>query len=228
MGGYRELGFATQLLLYCLDDVVRHEWFPIVLSYIPIRHKAGFAPQVTGELAAVVVLHNDRAARAFEDVENCVAVQRHEPANLELIGRNALLSKDLAGLLNHSLGRSPADQSDIGVARAPQHGRRHRGFNAGDLPHALFHHGAALRRIGKFIADQDAIFIVFVTCRRVGVPRNARDGTGGNAAFCDLVPLVDTVAIWPGGSCGDQFSTINDGGKVQVFRIDTEPAFRQQ
>src|SRR5712691_1438380 len=225
---YRELGFANKLFLYCFDDVVWHEWFPIVLSYIPIRHEAGFAAQVASELAAVVVLYDDRAPRAFEDVQNRVAVQRHEPADLELVGRNALLGEDLTGLLNHSLGRAPADQRDIGIARTPQLGRGNRDLDAGNLPHALFHHGAALCRIREFVADQDAIFIVFVTCRRVRVARNARDGARGNTAFCNLVPLVDAVAIGPRGGCGDQFPAIDDGDKVQVFRIDTEPAFRQQ
>src|SRR5258708_24348771 len=116
---YRELGFATQLFLYCFDDVVRHEWFPILLSYVSISHEAGFPSQVAGELAAVVVLHNDCVPRVFQNFENRVAMQRHEPADLELVGRNALLGEDFAGLLDHAHGRSPADQRDIGIARAP-------------------------------------------------------------------------------------------------------------
>src|SRR5229473_2330158 len=106
MCGYREFGLATQLFFYRFDNVVGHEGFPIVLSDMPVRHEAGLAAQVAGKLAAVVVLDNNRMPRAFEDVENRVSVQRHEPANLELIGRNALLGEDLAGLLDHSLGRS--------------------------------------------------------------------------------------------------------------------------
>src|SRR5258708_38397539 len=102
MCGYRELGLSTQLFFYRFDNVVGHERFPVVLSDIPVRYEAGLAAQVAGELAAVVVLHNNRMPRAFEDVLNRVAVQRYEPANLELIGRNALLGADLAGLLDHS------------------------------------------------------------------------------------------------------------------------------
>src|SRR5260370_13432249 len=127
MGGYREFGFACQLFVYCFDDVVWHEWFSIVLSYIPIGHEAGFASQIAGERAELVVLDDDRVPRVFQNVENRVAVEWYEPADLKLIGRNALLGEDLTGLLNHSLRRSPADQRDLGIARAPQHGWRHGG-----------------------------------------------------------------------------------------------------
>src|SRR5260370_10411197 len=91
---YGELGLAIQLFSYRFDNVVGHEGFPIVLADAPVRHEAGFAAQVAGELAAVVVFHDDRVPRASEDVQNCVAVQRHEPADLELIGWNALLCED--------------------------------------------------------------------------------------------------------------------------------------
>src|SRR5258708_2606387 len=99
---YRQLGFATQLFLYCFDDVVRHKWFPVVLADVSIGHEAGFAPQVAGELAAVVVLDDDRVPRAFQNLENRRAVQRHQPADLELIGGNALLSQDFAAFLTPS------------------------------------------------------------------------------------------------------------------------------
>ncbi len=85
MSGHRELGFALQLFLHCFHDVMGHERFPIVLSDISVGHEAGFASQVSGELAAVVVLHNDRVPGMFEEVQNCIAVERHKPADLELI-----------------------------------------------------------------------------------------------------------------------------------------------
>src|SRR5580704_10489702 len=163
MCGDGELGLATQLFLYRFDDVVGHEWLPIVLSDVAVRHEAGFAAQVACELAAVVVLHNDRVARAFEGVQDCVAVQRNEPTDLELTRRNAVLGEDLASLLDHSIGRSPANQRDLGITWSPHYRRRNRSFNSANLPHALFHHGAALGWVGEFVTDQDAMFIVFVT-----------------------------------------------------------------
>src|SRR5258708_11776335 len=63
---YRDLGFATQLFLYCFDDVVRHEWFRIVLSDVSIWHEAGFAAPRACELAAAVVLHNACLPRVFK------------------------------------------------------------------------------------------------------------------------------------------------------------------
>src|SRR6266849_8598811 len=104
MCGDRKFGLPAQLFLHRFDDVVRHEWFAIVLADVSARDVAGFATQITGELAAVVVLYDDRVPRVFQNVKNHLAVQRHEPANLELVGRNSLFAEDLASLLDHSFG----------------------------------------------------------------------------------------------------------------------------
>src|SRR5580692_12224346 len=56
---YREPGLAAQLFSHRFDNVVGHERFPIVFSDISVGHEAGFAAQVAGELAAVVILHDD-------------------------------------------------------------------------------------------------------------------------------------------------------------------------
>src|SRR5579864_2073809 len=98
---------------------MRHEWFTVVFSNVPIRHETGFAAQVAGKLAAVVVLHDDRVLRAFKDVEYRFTVQRHEPANLELIGRDALLPQDPTCLFDHALSRAPAYQRNCGITWAP-------------------------------------------------------------------------------------------------------------
>jgi len=76
-----------------------------------------FAAEIAGELAAVVVLYNDRVTCVFQNVEDRIAVQRHKPPDLKLIGRDALLGEDLTGLFNHSFGRSPTDQRDVGITR---------------------------------------------------------------------------------------------------------------
>src|SRR5215469_8282171 len=52
MGRNAKLGFAGQLLLYCFDDVMRHERLPIVFSNVSLRHKTGLTAQVAGKLAA--------------------------------------------------------------------------------------------------------------------------------------------------------------------------------
>src|SRR6267142_4634594 len=115
MCGNGKSGRAAQLLLYRFHNMVRHERLPVVFSDVSVRHITSFAAQVAGELAAVVVLHDDRVTCVFQNVEDRVAVQRHKPADLKLIGRNALFGEDLASFFNHSFGRSPADQCDVGV-----------------------------------------------------------------------------------------------------------------
>lgn len=161
---YRVPGFATQLFLYHFDDVVWHEWFPVVPLDVPGWHETGFAAQIAGELAAVVVLNTNRVPGIFEDVQNCVAVQRHEPADLELMGRNALLGEDLTGVFNSSITPlvEPQPINVTSASRGHHSTAEARGLDAGNLAHALFHQGAALWRVREFVADQDASFIVFV------------------------------------------------------------------
>ena len=106
---------CRQLFPHRFHDVVRHERLAIVLADMAVGDEAGFAAQVAGKLAAVVVLDDDRVPGIFEDVDNRIAMQRHQPADLELIGGDALLRQDFAGLLDDAVGGAPADQRDIGV-----------------------------------------------------------------------------------------------------------------
>src|SRR5258707_341406 len=112
-----EFYVAGELLLHCLHDVVRHEGFAIVLANVPVRHKAGFAAQVTRKLATVIVFHDDGVPRVPQNFENGVAMQRHEPANLQLICRDSFLIENFTGFLNYTFRRTPADQRNIRVAR---------------------------------------------------------------------------------------------------------------
>ena len=84
-------GSPLQLLFHCFHDVVRHKGFTVVFADVPISHKAGFAAQVAGKLATVVVLDNDGVAGTFQDIGNGVAVQRYQPTNLQLVGGDSLL-----------------------------------------------------------------------------------------------------------------------------------------
>ncbi len=111
----------------------------------------------------------------FRMLDNRVAVQRNQPADLQLIGGDSLLGQQLARFLDDALGRSPADQGHVGIRRALQRGRLNRGFNAGDFAHPLFHHGAALHGVGVFVADEHAVFIVLVARDHVGVAGNSRE-----------------------------------------------------
>ena len=91
MGRHGQSRLAGELFLHRFDNVVRHERFAVVLANVSVGDEAGFAAQVAGELAAVVVLDDDGVACALQNVDDRVAVQRDEPADLQLIGRNALL-----------------------------------------------------------------------------------------------------------------------------------------
>src|SRR5215475_8508442 len=100
----RELRLAAQLLLHRLDNVMGHKWFPIVLSDVTVSYETGFTAQVAGKLSAVIVLDDDGMSSIFENVNNGVAVQRHQPANLQLIRGNALFGQNLTSFFYHSLG----------------------------------------------------------------------------------------------------------------------------
>src|SRR6266481_10135462 len=134
-----------------------------------IGHKAGLAAQIAGELSAVIVLDDDRVLRGFEDVEDGLAMQWYQPADLELICRDSLLVKHFACFSDHAISRSPSDQGDFGVAKTEQMWRWNCSINPGLLPHALFHHGAALDGIREFVADKHTVFIVLVSCGRMDV-----------------------------------------------------------
>src|SRR5229473_7482017 len=140
--------------------MVRHEGFAVVLADVAVWHKAGFAAQVARKLAAIVVLHDDGVARVFQNFENRVAMQRYEPTDLQLIRRDPFIIEDLAGFLDYTLRRTPADQGNIGVARTRQRWRRHCGLHPGHLEPAALHHHTEHDRIGEDVADQHAVLHV--------------------------------------------------------------------
>jgi hypothetical protein len=64
--------------------------------------------------------------------------------------------------LDHAVSRAPTDQRHVRFGRAMDRRRRNSGFNPHRLSHALFHHGAAFRRVGEHVADEHAVFVVLV------------------------------------------------------------------
>ena len=63
----RKTGLASQLSFHCFDNVVRHQRFAVVLAYVTVRGKTSFASEITGELAALIVLNNDHILTAPEN-----------------------------------------------------------------------------------------------------------------------------------------------------------------
>src|SRR6266581_4673854 len=55
-----------QLRFHCFDNVVRHERLAVVLADVTVRRETGFAPEITGELAALIVLNDDDILTALE------------------------------------------------------------------------------------------------------------------------------------------------------------------
>src|SRR5262249_48365370 len=54
----RKAGLAAQLRFHCFDNVVRHERLAVVLSNMTVRSETGFAPEITSELATLIVLND--------------------------------------------------------------------------------------------------------------------------------------------------------------------------
>ena len=74
---------SGQLIFDRFDNVVRHEWFAIVLADVALRVEAGLAPEITGELAAVIVLDNDDIACCRERMRLISGgVERNDPFNV--------------------------------------------------------------------------------------------------------------------------------------------------
>src|SRR6476660_5559241 len=67
MNRNRKAGLAGQLRFHCFDNVVWHERFTVVLANVTVRGKTGFAPEITGELAALIVLNHDDILTAPEN-----------------------------------------------------------------------------------------------------------------------------------------------------------------
>src|SRR5438132_1332488 len=104
MHGYIVASLAGKLLFHALDDMMRHKWFAIVLANVPVRVEAGFGAKVTGELAAIVVFHNNDFLAARKDAADLGGVDRDDPLDVKLIRHDAFFSREfLDGLANHAL-----------------------------------------------------------------------------------------------------------------------------
>jgi len=84
----------------------------------------------------------------------------------------------------------------------------------------FFHHGAALDRIGEFVADQYSIFHVFVRGDGVDVAGHSGNGSRRNAALGNFVTLcnprswqtADGAPLPLPLAAGDKFSAIDGRG----------------
>src|SRR6266550_4517762 len=173
--------------------MMRHERFAVVLADVALRVEASLAPKVTGELAAVGVLNNNDILLP-KDAADLSRVERNDPFNLELIGDDSFFAgKFFYRFANHAVGRTPPDQRNGGVFGTEE-------FRRGDVvdrsPHlaaAFLDHHPALVRVGEFVTDQRAVFVVFVRGGDEEVTGGAGDRARRDAALGVLEAQVSLV-----------------------------------
>src|ERR1700674_3103536 len=140
-----------------------HEGFAVVLADVTVGIEAGLAPEVTGELAAVGVLYDDDMLALQKNAADLSSVEWNDPSDLKVIGHDPFLAGEfLDGFENHAVGRSPPDQRDGGVFRADEFWRSDVVDRSLHLASAFLDHHPAFVRVGEFIADNRAVFVVLV------------------------------------------------------------------
>src|SRR6476661_1445884 len=70
----RKAGLAGQLRFHCFDNVMRHERLAVVFANVAVRGETGFAPKITGELAALIVLNQDHVLSTPENGADLLSV----------------------------------------------------------------------------------------------------------------------------------------------------------
>jgi len=94
---------------------MRHERLAIVLANVTVRREAGFAPEITGELAALIILDQDHVFAAPENGADLRGVQGYNPFNGELIGHDAFFTRQFFHRFpDYARGRAPTHQRDVG------------------------------------------------------------------------------------------------------------------
>src|SRR6266496_4647047 len=112
----RKAGLTGQLRFHCFDNVVRHKRLAVVLADVTVGIETGFAPEITGELAALIVLNQDHILAAPENGADLRRVQWHDPFNGELIGHDAFFAREFFHRFpDYARGRAPTHQRDIGL-----------------------------------------------------------------------------------------------------------------
>src|SRR5262249_4149050 len=180
----RKARVTGEVSFHRFDNVVRHERFAVVLAYVTVRGKTGFASEITGELATLIVLNNDDILTAPENSADFRHVQRHNPFDGELIGYDAFFAREFFyRFADYACGRAPTPQRDVGLLRANEF-RRHNVVDCAlHFARAFLHHHPPLLWIGEFITDERAVLIVLVRRGGENVTGHARHRTGRNSAI---------------------------------------------
>ena len=124
---------------------------------------AGLSSEMAGKLTRVVGLNADRLLTCSKNLRDFIRVKRNQILDLKLIRPNTLGGKLYERFVNHSFGRAPSDQGDVGILRALEHGRCCVTQQPVELAHSLLLDLAAHRLRGEDVADQNPFFVVIVT-----------------------------------------------------------------
>src|SRR5437016_1360885 len=179
---------------------MRHERLAIVLANVTVRREAGFAPEITGELAALIILDQDHVFAAPENGADLRGVQGYNPFNGELIGHDAFFTRQFFDRFpDYARGRAPTYQRDIGLLRTNELRRRDVLDRALHFAGAFLHHHPAFLRIGEFIADKRAVLIVLVGRGGKNVTGHSRHRARRNSARRVLVTQIRLVVVATGG-----------------------------
>src|SRR5437667_232238 len=109
-----------EYLLYAFNDVVGLKGFPVIFQNLAVHGKARLGPNVTRQLAGVVILYHQRMPARLQDVPHFGFMEWDQVPDLQVIRRDALVSQRSDGLTDDALGRAPADQRYVGGGRAKE------------------------------------------------------------------------------------------------------------
>src|SRR5438067_9212636 len=217
----REAGLAGQLRFHCFDNVVRHERLAVVLADVTVRGETGFASEVTGELTTLIVLNHNHILTAPENFPDFRHVQRHNPFNRELIGHDPFFGCEFFHrFTDYPRSRAPTDKRDISLLRTNEFRRRDVVDRALHFAGAFLHHHPPLLRIGEFITDERAVFIVLVGRGGKNVPGHSRHRAGRNSARRVLITQIRLVVVTAAGIGSVSLLRQGYGGQAVAVRQD--------
>src|SRR4029079_17478404 len=97
---------------------MRHERFAVILADVTVRGETGFAPEITGELATLIVLNQDHVLAAPENGADFRRMQRNNPFMGELMGHDAFFAREFFHRFpDYARSRAPTHQRDVGLLR---------------------------------------------------------------------------------------------------------------
>ena len=208
--------------------MVRHKRFAVVFSDMAIRDNTGLRSEIASKLAAIVILHHDQLVALGKKRSDDLGMERNEPFDLEMVRNDTFLVYEfLHRLADDSFGRAPANERHGGVSRAQELRRLQLREERFHFAHALLMHRLALVGIGKLVADQHSVFVMFVGGDDMRVVRRAGKRARRNTAFGNSETLVSAVERWSVTVQADDLAPVDRNVKVQLGGIHAGTTLRK-